>query len=130
MEQKLDFIEKEIQKMSFFIQNLLKLGSKINQTNFESEINEIDEKIQQVFNFSFYSLETISNEEFLNELSNLPNEQLDQFLLFLSDLNERAKENGIEFKDLKNKLVALIEHQDKYSTDFSIQRMEIKDRLK
>ncbi len=130
MEQKLDFIEKEIQRLLFFMENLLKLGSKINHSNFETVVNDIDDNLKKEFNLSINSLETLSNEDFLNKLTKLSNHQLDEFVLFLSNLEVCAKNNNLEFKDLDKKIAVIIEYLDANSTDFSVQRMQIKDRFK
>jgi hypothetical protein len=130
MEQKLDFIEKEIQRLLFFMENLLKLGSKINHSNFETVVNDIDDNLKKEFNLSINSLETLSNEDFLNKLTKLSNHQLDEFVLFLSNLEVSAKNNNLEFKDLDKKIAVIIEYLDANSTDFSVQRMQIKDRFK
>lgn len=130
MEQKLDFIEKEIQRLLFFMENLLKLGSKINHSNFETVVNDIDDNLKKELNLSINSLETLSNEDFLNKLTKLSNHQLDEFVLFLSNLEVCAKNNNLEFKDLDKKIAVIIEYLDANSTDFSVQRMQIKDRFK
>ena len=130
MEQKLDFIEKEIQRLFFFIENLLKLGYSINHTNFQDVINEIEEKLNNEFYFSIHNLESLSNEDFLKKLTKLSYSQLDEFVLFLSNLVVIAKDNKLEFKDLDNKIAVIIEYLDANSNAFSVQRMQIKERLK
>lgn len=129
MERKLDFIEKEIQRLTLFLDTLLKGLSKIEKTEINDSIDYFEKQLKEEFVFSIYELESVSDVDFMLKLEKLQYDQLERLLVFLFKLNVLTKEKGVDIAGLVQKMLAIIKYLDKNSAMYSFERATIKNKL-
>lgn len=129
MERKLDFIEKEIQRLTLFLDTLLKGLSKIEKAEINDSIDYFEKQLKEEFDFSIYELESVSDVDFMLKLEKLQYDQLERLLVFLFKLNVLTKGKGADITGLVQKMLAIIKYLDKNSAMYSFERATIKNKL-
>lgn len=134
MEQRNDLILREIEKLSLFLQKLIKNISGTNTNEIESRINQINEALITEFDLSIDAIIKFENNELLSKISDLHESNIENLAELLHEIVKKLyQENtayGFDRKELARKAIVLIEYIDENSDTFSMDRMHLKDALK
>lgn len=133
MQQEKDYLQREIQKLKLF---LTKLISKISGSHFddvENDLQQTDQEFQNNFGFSLFELMDLPNQKILDKLKGINQTHLEKIAELLFESVKKAKETdnnlGIDIKIFSEKTIFLLEHLDKSSGTYSIDRMNKKNVL-
>ena len=135
MEVKKDFIEREIQKLTLLLIDLIDKIKGLNSNNAESGIQETNKVLKSEFDLTLREIIQMENSEllkYITDLHELHIEKLTELIyevvrkIYLSD-SELSKKQ--EKEKLVQKSILLLNYLDEKSNIFSIKRMELKNAL-
>ena len=128
MQQEKDFIKREIQRLTIFLSKLIGQIQDTKENGFEQELDQLGLELKNEFDFDIYEVLTIAEKELLEKVEKF-NEvnvaQLAQLFVTVADKYEVGEKKDIMIK----KALALLNHIDSISNTFSLQRMELKNKL-
>ncbi len=128
MQQEKDFIKREIQRLTIFLSKLIGQIQDTKENDFEQELDQLGLELKNEFDFDIYEVLTIAEKELLEKVEKF-NEvnvaQLAQLFVTVADKFEVGEKKDIMIK----KALALLNHIDSISNTFSLQRMELKNKL-
>ena len=133
MEQRNDFILREIQKLSLFLKKLIQEVTGINSNDVEIGINQTSEALKAQFDLSIREIIELNNNELIVKISSLHETHIEKLAELINEivkkLSQDKKEYGFDRKELASKAIVLIEYLDNKSDTFSIARMNLKNVL-
>lgn len=133
MEQRNDFIEREIQKLTLLLIKLISQVSGINIDNFEIELVQTSEVLKSKFDLSIREIIEINDNELIRKIDCLNETTIEKLAELLNEivkkLSQKENENEVDRKKLARKAIVLIEYLDDKTNTFSITRMNLKNVL-
>lgn len=125
MQQEKDYIKREIKKIIQFLKKAVELLLK--EKSSEKQIIESEEFVS-FFNFKITDLINLSNKDFIQNIKSMDSKILENLLLLFLEL---AKKNILSNKkSIKEKALILIEIIDEKEKTYSLERMQLKQKLK
>ena len=133
MEHSKDFIEREIQKLTLMMINLINQISGANLNDFEIGIKATNEALKSQFDLTIGEILNMQNSTLIEKISDLQKVHIEKLVEILYEVIK--KNDLIETKKiydgnkLTEKTLLLIEHIDKNSNTFSLKRLNLKNVL-
>lgn len=125
MQQEKDYIKREIKKIIQFLKKAIELLLRENSS--EKQIIE-SEEFASFFNFKITDLISLNNKDFIQNMKSMDSKILENLLLLFLEL---AKKNILSNKkSIKEKALILIEIIDEKEKTYSLERMQLKQKLK
>lgn len=133
MEQRKDFIEREIQKLTLMMIKLINQISGANLNDFEIGIKETNDTLKSQFDLTIEEISNMQDFILIEKIRTLQETHLEKLVELLNEIikkNDLIKAGKIinENKLIKKTLL-LIEYIDKTSSTFSLERFKIKNVL-
>ena len=133
MEHSKDFIEREIQKLTLMMINLINQISGANINDFEIGIKATNEALKGQLDLTIGEILNMQNSTLIEKISDLQKVHIEKLVEILyevikkNDLIETGK--IYDGNKLTEKTLLLLEHIDKNSTTFSLKRLNLKNVL-
>ncbi|SDS15991.1 hypothetical protein SAMN05216503_2170 [Polaribacter sp. KT25b] len=123
MEHKNDFIEREIQKISFFLR---KMFSSISSTDEVFSLQAFNEDLKEKLDFGFYELLALNEEELKNKIHGVDILILEDLLKVFYEI-DKEEIVTLESYNLSRVSLILINEIENKSKVFSFERQQIKN---
>jgi hypothetical protein len=133
MEHSKDFIEREIQKLTLMMINLINQISGANLNDFEIGIKATNEALKSQFDLTIGEILNMQNSTLIKKISDLQKVHIEKLVEILYEVIK--KNNLIETEKIYNrnklteKTLLLIEHIAENSNTFSLKRLNLKNVL-
>ena len=128
MQQEKDFIKREIQRLTLFLNKLI--GS-LQETDTEDVMNELEQvgaELKSEFGYDLNEIEHMDDQALIEKFKSLNENNIEQLAILLAIVEEKTA-NRYQNTNLIRKAIVLLEHVDSVSETFSIKRMELKIKL-
>lgn len=133
MEQRKDFIEREIQKLTLLMIKLINQISGANINDFEIGIKETNNALKSQFDLTIEEISNMQDFTLIEKISSLQETLVEKLVELLNEIikkNDLIKTEKIINKNkLIKKTLLLIEYIDKNSNTFSLERLKMKNVL-
>lgn len=133
MEQRKDFIEREIQKLTLMMIKLINQISGANLNDFEIGIKETNDILKSQFDLTIDEISNMQDFKLIEKISDLQEIHIEKLVELLNEIikkNDLIKtEKIINENKIIKKTLFLIEYIDKNSNTFSLERLKIKNVL-
>ncbi|MDN3723026.1 hypothetical protein QRD02_01410 [Aequorivita sp. SDUM287046] len=133
LEQENDYIKREIQKLTMVLKKLIDKTNSADINNFQAIVSETDEKLKEFFDMSLTEIVAPENFELVKRLENINEEHLENLINLLFQIFQKSQEykieQAIDMTKLSEKLLLMIDLANEKTNDFSIERMNIKNKI-
>ena len=133
MEQKKDYLEREIQKLTLMFTSLISKVHGTEAEDLDETIQEINEALGEHFGFQLEELEEMDNQKLLMKLHSGDELTIDAFTKLLHQIiftkDQITREDTLNIEKLADKALFLLNYMDKTSSTFSMERMKMKEYL-
>ena len=127
MEYKSDFIEREVQKIIFFLRRLL---AKISQdVNLSSVIQSFDEEFKEKLNFGFDEIFEFNEDDLKKKINRIDVLILENLLKVFYNIAKKEV-LSLKFNDLKRVSLIILDEIENKSSVYSLERSRIKNYFK
>ena len=127
MEYKSDFIEREVQKITFF---LIRLLAKISQdVNVSSVIQYFDEEFKEKLNFGFDEIFEFNEDDLKKKINRIDVLILENLLKVFYNIAKKEV-LSLKFNDLKRVSLIILDEIENKSSVYSLERSGIKNYFK
>ena len=127
MEQKSDFIEREVQKLMLFLKSAIAKISKEGNTN--ASINSLDKELKGKLDFGFHEILQLKKEELKNKIKGVNVLILERLLKLFYEIDQKELKDLDSF-NLKCVSLFIIEELENTSKVYSLERDHIKNYFK
>ena len=127
MEQKSDFIEREVQKLMLFLKSAIAKISKEGNTN--ASINSLDKELKGKLDFGFHEILQLKKEELKNKIKGVNVLILERLLKLFYEIDQKELKDLDSF-NLKSVSLFIIEELENTSKVYSLERDDIKNYFK
>ena len=132
MQQSKDYFEREeIEKLTMLLKNLIEKVTGLSHAPTQTDIDDINKTLEREFDISISQICEMNSEDLIQRFTKLDQAPADQLTKLLYQL--AIKTNKSEYFDKKilaNKTCILIDTLNQSSGTFSMERMQMIDRLK
>lgn len=129
MQEDKDFIKREIQRFTLFLSRLVGRVQELEEQNFEVDFKQLDLEFKREFDSDLSTLYQMPDEELLEKIRELHEDHIEKLSELLAMLANKIGED-LARKSLIHKSIVLLDHVDSISSTFSLQRMELKKKLR
>jgi len=130
MQQSKDYLEREIERLSVLLIGLIEKISGSKSENTQDELDEVSQALKGELDLSVSEISQIESSELLNHLSNLQESHIQQLVELLYQLYVKSEQLDMNKSKIAEKAILLIDYLNENSNTFSLERMNMKDKLK
>ena len=132
MQQSKDYFEREeIEKLTFLLKNLIEKVTGLSYTPTQTDIDEINKTLEQEFDISISQICEMNSEDLTQRFTKLDHAPAEQLTKLLYQLAIKTDESEyFDKKALANKTCILIDTLNQNSSTFSMERVQMINRLK
>lgn len=133
MQQSKDFLEREIEKLSLLLNNLLNKLSDIKPEEQDKTLEEINTALKEEFGISMEEFYALDQTELAIKLKNIHHTNLDKiaglYYLMMQNSEESKFKALLSKPKTINNIIFLLDYAEKRSSTFSYERMNLKVAL-
>jgi hypothetical protein len=130
MQQSKDYLEREIERLSVLLIGLIEKISGSKSGNIQDDLDEVSQALKGELDLSISEISQIESSELLNHLSNLQESHIQQLVELLYQLYVKSEQLDMNKSKIAEKAILLIDYLNENSNTFSLERMNMKDKLK
>tara|TARA_B110001454_G_C12722506_1_gene435403 strand:+ start:4944 stop:5330 length:387 start_codon:yes stop_codon:yes gene_type:complete len=127
MEQKNDFIEREIQKITLFIRSLI--SKIVKGVDLNTSIQTLDKELKGKLDFGFFEILGLNEEVLKKKINGVDILILEELLNLFYEIDKKELEIS-EINNLSRVCIILIDEIENKSRVFSFERQDIKNYFK
>ena len=135
MEQEKDFLEREIQRLSFVLKALIEKIVKVSERDSQgSTLEEVDISLKKEFGFSLKSFGEFDKPNLIIKMREIPPSQIDELtgLLYLMLKNSNKSYFNTSESKIKSidNTISLLHYKNHESSTFSLERTRLESNLR
>ncbi|MEM8928107.1 MAG: hypothetical protein AAGC45_07880 [Bacteroidota bacterium] len=127
MQQEKDYLQRDIERISLFLKILLRKVVGLNNEDFQPECSQLEKDLQEQVDFSMQELSQLDEVGLKDKIAPLHLAHIDKLVEIAFEILKKSNPENKE-KICRN-ILFMIEHLNKESDTFSLQRIQIKEEL-
>jgi hypothetical protein len=130
MQQSKDYLMREIERLSVLLIGLIEKISGSKSENTQDDLDKVSQALKGERDLSISEISQMESSELLNHLSNLQESHIQQLVGLLCQFYVKSEQLDMNKSKIAEKAILLINYLNENSNTFSLERMNMKDKLK
>ncbi len=127
MQQEKDYLQRDIERISFFLKILLRKVAGLNNEDFQPQYSQLEKNLQEQVDFSIQELSQLDEVELKGKLAPLHLAHIDKLVEIAFEILKKS--NPENKKKFCTNILFMIEQLNEESDTLSLQRIQIKEEL-